>query len=45
MANVKICPYCNGTGKEDDGSTCVACHGVGKVHKDDLVTDPDYFKD
>jgi DnaJ-class molecular chaperone len=44
MGNIKTCPYGKGTGIEEDGSNCVFCHGTGKVHKYDLVTDPDYFK-
>ena len=41
---VKTCPYCHGTGKnDDDRKTCCACYGTGKIHKHDNISVPDDF--
>lgn len=31
---IEDCPYCDGTGEDDDGNSCSCCGGTGFVRKD-----------
>ena len=47
MEILYICPSCNGTtdnGNPEDPNSCAACHGLGTIKANFLITDLDDLK-